>query len=1373
MEKTVIINLKTTGFDKTIKTLAEASEALTELEQKQAELQAQLAKAESGSDAYKALEESINQTAQSINDLKTAISGVDASAGIQKVADSMVDVNVETVKTTNAVIDLDSALQNTGDNTGIVKSFKSIRDLKAELAEAEDLLEQIDPASDTFLELNVKVERTQKQLEAMRLQGEAVALGFKGIGQAGNTVEGLEVKIQQLNASFSLASSELEKAQIQKDIEAIRVEVQQLEAQAKQGIFPPGSIGALSAEAEKLQIALSRIPVGTKEYGQIKQRLDDVNIQLNFVSQTAEEQRQSLRDLGTSFVSTFGTASGLLASFAGDSKEAQESILVLQQTLAAVDLIQQASETLRLARQAKKVAILQAETSATIANTGATLANVGAQNAVSAGLDGASKAGKGFSGTLQVIGNVIKANPLLAIASILVVIGTAVVALSRKFKPLGDAVNFVSDTFSGVGRAIKEAGNRAETFGDVLKNVLTLAIKGALAPLTLLNEALVAIGVNTGIDSVTKDIKELKDSAEEAGNALAEGFQKGFDKARALRKLDAQQALNDATDSAAAVAEAELGSARATSSARRGIRLQEAQEDRNLATERIKLTRELTDAQLKILKSGNAEQIRQIKGVVDARGEVDEQLKDQLDAIAQAEQTINTERNEAFQEYIQDQIGLIDSRLQAELSALETVNSFGNREIALRKERDAELAKLDLQRRAGEFKTAEEFNTRKAKIEQDSINKTNDLKREEAQFALDLAQQTTEAQIKETERRAELLSQVGQLTFEQERENANKITDARVEALQRERATLNQRINNVEQVAKEEARIDSEIKDLQAENQIKLTDITIREIEKRADVALKAIDIQETRLEQARLQAEGVDLVNQQSVEQGQRALERLRDIAVDLQDSATLYRQEQQLINQKYSDQTAQLERNYQIEIDSIAVEQARLGVEFQKLNAQKEQGVISQSQYEQELKSLEAQESLLKTREDLAKIKLDNELTITVNAKQDEIKKSAEDIANSFVNSFNNPLETGITKGFADVFSKALSKSSDTAVAENADKLGKIFAEKFTSQLSQIGTQFVALLDSLDQARIQNIEKQVDQIDEQITTIDESLGLLREDYQQSLADAKNLETQLNDSRASNFETLQAQLANEEDRRSKLQNSIRNQEAERRNFEQQRLALEERKRQVEIASARRQKVIAVGQAIANTALGITSAIATVPKVDFGISTAALIALYTTLGALQVATILAQPDPAEKGGMLGDDGRLIKMAGGGKVAGNSHAQGGVRGTGKFNNVEVEGGEYIVNKRAVQRNQTAIETINTYGHATDFDVQPKKMTYGGLLNANVSPGLSNDTVQTVRQSSGNVSPSQLLENIEIRPTVAVTQIEEQQQKLRVIQNNATL
>lgn len=80
-------------------------------------------------------------------------------------------------------------------------------------------------------------------------------------------------------------------------------------------------------------------------------------------------------------------------------------------------------------------------------------------------------------------------------------------------------------------------------------------------------------------------------------------------------------------------------------------------------------------------------------------------------------------------------------------------------------------------------------------------------------------------------------------------------------------------------------------------------------------------------------------------------------------------------------------------------------------------------------------------------------------------------------------------------------------------------------------------------------------------------------------------------------------------------------------NAEARRQALEKKKAEEQRKQAIAQKAIAATNVVIQTSLGVISALAQVPKFDFGISAAALAATIGTIGAIQLAAVLAQPIP--------------------------------------------------------------------------------------------------------------------------------------------------
>lgn len=158
-----------------------------------------------------------------------------------------------------------------------------------------------------------------------------------------------------------------------------------------------------------------------------------------------------------------------------------------------------------------------------------------------------------------------------------------------------------------------------------------------------------------------------------------------------------------------------------------------------------------------------------------------------------------------------------------------------------------------------------------------------------------------------------------------------------------------------------------------------------------------------------------------------------------------------------------------------------------------------------------------------------------------------------------------------------------------ENLDDRA-IAQEQFNEQMKEIGMQLRdALLDfanALFAAKISNIDAEIQAND---------------DYYNREIEA-----------AGNNEALKTLLENERERK--------------------RVALEKKKRKAEYDAAVFQKATQAAQIIGATSLAVISALAQVPKFDFGISANAIAAIYAGIGAVQLATLLATPLPKYKTG---------------------------------------------------------------------------------------------------------------------------------------------
>lgn len=121
---------------------------------------------------------------------------------------------------------------------------------------------------------------------------------------------------------------------------------------------------------------------------------------------------------------------------------------------------------------------------------------------------------------------------------------------------------------------------------------------------------------------------------------------------------------------------------------------------------------------------------------------------------------------------------------------------------------------------------------------------------------------------------------------------------------------------------------------------------------------------------------------------------------------------------------------------------------------------------------------------------------------------------------------------------------------------------------------------------------------------------------------------------------------------------------------------LEQQRKDMELKQAKREKAIALMQAVIQTALAIATAVAQSPMTG-GLPGSAIAA---AMGAIQIATIAAEPLPKASRGTL--------------LEGPSHANGGIK-------IEAEGGEAIINKRSTARFRPLLSAINEWGGGVKF------------------------------------------------------------------------
>lgn len=202
------------------------------------------------------------------------------------------------------------------------------------------------------------------------------------------------------------------------------------------------------------------------------------------------------------------------------------------------------------------------------------------------------------------------------------------------------------------------------------------------------------------------------------------------------------------------------------------------------------------------------------------------------------------------------------------------------------------------------------------------------------------------------------------------------------------------------------------------------------------------------------------------------------------------------------------------------------------------------------------------------------------------------------------------------------------------------------------------------------------------------------------------------------------------------------------REAEEKRLAREKEKREKELAKKEKQQrklelKMQLIEGIANTAVSVTKAL------TWGWPLGAIFAaIIGSMGAVQTAIIAKQ---------------ISKLADGGLLQGRSHAQGGipVGNTG----IEVEGGEYVINKRSTAKYLPLLQAINEEGaRKKTVANQLGKYANGGQLNyQRISSNLDSVDTNKVIQNS--------IDQIDMHPQVSVVDINRGQKNLTQVRQMA--
>lgn len=297
-----------------------------------------------------------------------------------------------------------------------------------------------------------------------------------------------------------------------------------------------------------------------------------------------------------------------------------------------------------------------------------------------------------------------------------------------------------------------------------------------------------------------------------------------------------------------------------------------------------------------------------------------------------------------------------------------------------------------------------------------------------------------------------------------------------------------------------------------------------------------------------------------------------------------------------------------------------------------------------------------------------------------------------------------------------------NDGPVWENLAKLADLM---FENVLDPIAEGFSALLDFEIEEAQEALDKATEMHDKSVDKLEESQNKVQE-----------LNDKMKNSSGAQLEALKQQQADE-------MLLLAQREAE-----EKRLAREKEKREKELAKKEKQQrklelKMQLIEGIVNTAVSVTKAL------TWGWPLGAIFAgIIGAMGAMQTSIIAKQ---------------ISKLADGGLLQGRSHAQGGipVGNTG----IEVEGGEYVINKRSTAKYLPLLQAINEEGaRKKTVANQLGKYANGGQLNyQRISSNLDSVDTNKVIQNS--------IDQIDMHPQVSVVDINRGQKNLTQVRQMA--
>ena len=328
---------------------------------------------------------------------------------------------------------------------------------------------------------------------------------------------------------------------------------------------------------------------------------------------------------------------------------------------------------------------------------------------------------------------------------------------------------------------------------------------------------------------------------------------------------------------------------------------------------------------------------------------------------------------------------------------------------------------------------------------------------------------------------------------------------------------------------------------------------------------------------------------------------------------------------------------------------------------------------------------------------------------------------------------------------------KAIDEASKGIKQSMGELFGQFWQSlnvYIQQVGQAANQIIQSIGQIAEAAFEKEIEAIDKQNELLEKKLEKQKEITEKYADKVNDIEDELSDARGSRrqylIDSLNAQM--EAQRRSLEQEKA---------IEKQQEALAKKKERLEEEEKKRKKSQAITTAVINAALAISNAAVN----NYPIPAIPMIALATAVGAAQVAAVKAAK--YEQGGLL---------------KGKSHKEGGIKALG--GTVELEGQEFVINKKTTMQNLPLLDYINSkkkridLNELIDFYQGGTKKAVGNIQRNYFENGGQLPTVRTDVELQGTIYRA--MEEYSKKPTyVSVVEILDKAESVQSVKTLAGL